>query len=136
MVVVIPLLSRVQFLQPIDSSIPGFHWVGDAIQPSHPLLPPSLDLNLSQHQGLFQSTGSLHQVANVLIDIQGWFSLGLTILISLLSKGLTRVFSRTTVQKQQFFGAQLSLWFNSHVHTWLYIALTIWTSVKKWCLCF
>ena len=40
-------------------------------------------------------------------------------LISLLSKGLSRVFSNTTVRKHQFFGAQLSLWFNSHIHTWL-----------------
>ena len=45
------------------------HWVGDAIQPSHPLLPPSLALDLSQHQGLFQCFGSLHQVAKVL-DLQ------------------------------------------------------------------
>ena len=43
----------------------------------------------------------------------------LTALISLLSKGLSRVFSNTTVQKHQFFGAQLSLWSNSHIHTCL-----------------
>ena len=43
--------------------------------------------------------------------------LGLIALISLQSKGLSRVFSRTTVQKHQFFGAQLSLWSNSHIHT-------------------
>ena len=42
---------------------------------------------------------------------------GLTGLISLLSKGLSRVFSNTTIQKHQFFGAQLSLWSNSHIHT-------------------
>ena len=61
--------------------------------------------------------GSLHQVAKVLVSalasilpmtIQGWFPLGLTGLISLLSKGLSRVFSSTTVQKHQFFGTQLS----------------------------
>ena len=40
-------------------------------------------------------------------------------LISLLSKGLSRVFSNTTVQKHQFFGTQLSLWSNSYIHTWL-----------------
>ena len=66
---------------PVDCSMPGFsvlphlpefaqthvHWVSDAIQPSHPLLSPSLPaLNLSQHQGLFQWVGSLHQVAKVL----------------------------------------------------------------------
>ena len=48
-----------------------------------------------------------------------WISLGLAGLISLLSKGLSRVFSTTTFQKHQFFGAQLSLWFSSHIHTWL-----------------
>ena len=47
------------------------------------------------------------------------FPLGLTGLISLQSKGLSRVFSSTTVWKHQFFGAQPSLWFNSHIHTWL-----------------
>ena len=45
--------------------------------------------------------------------------LGLTDWISLQSKGLSRVFSNTIVQKHQFFGAQLSLWSNSHIHTWL-----------------
>ena len=53
------------------------------------------------------------------MNIQDWFALGLTGLISLLSKGLSRVFSNTTVQKHQFLGAQLSLWSNSHTHTWL-----------------
>ena len=52
-------------------------------------------------------------------NIQDWFPLGLTGLISLLSKGLSRVFSSTTVWKHQFFSAQSSLWSNSHVHTWL-----------------
>ena len=55
----------------------------------------------------------------LLMNIQGWFPLGLTGLISLQSKGLSRVFSNTTVQKHQFFGAQTSLWSNSHIHTWL-----------------
>ena len=53
------------------------------------------------------------------MNIQDWFLLGLTGLISLLSQGLSRVFSSTTGQKHQFFGAQLSLWANSHIHTWL-----------------
>ena len=53
------------------------------------------------------------------VNIQDWFPLRLTGLISLESKGLSRVFSNTTVQKHQFFGAQLSLWPNSHIHTWL-----------------
>ena len=96
------------------------HWVSDTIQPSHPLSsssPPTF--NLSQHQGLFQRVSSSHQVAEVLgvsastsvlpMNIQDWFPLGWTGWISLLSKGLSRVFSNTTVQKHQFFGFQLSL---------------------------
>ena len=51
------------------------------------------------------------------MNIQDWFNLGWTGLISLQSKGLSRVFSNTTVPKHQFFGAQLSLWSNSHIHT-------------------
>ena len=53
------------------------------------------------------------------MNIQDWFPLGWTGWISLLSRGLSKVFSNTTVQKHQFFGAQLSLWSNSHIHTWL-----------------
>ena len=53
------------------------------------------------------------------VNIQGWFPLGLTYVVSLLSKGLWRVFSSTTVWKHQFFGTQPSLWSNSHIHTWL-----------------
>ena len=52
-------------------------------------------------------------------NIQDWFPLGLSGLISLQSKGLSGVFSNTTVQKHQFFGAQPSLWSSSHIHTWL-----------------
>ena len=58
------------------------HWVGDAIQPSHPLLPPFPPaFNLSQHQGLFQSIGASASVLPM--NIQGWLPLGLTGLISL-----------------------------------------------------
>ena len=53
------------------------------------------------------------------VNIQDWFPLGLTGLISLQSKVLSRVFSNNTVWKHQFFGTQLSLWSNSHIHTWL-----------------
>ena len=53
------------------------------------------------------------------MNIQDWFPLGLTGLISLHIKGLSRVFSSTTVQMHQFSGAQPSLWSNSHIHTWL-----------------
>ena len=53
------------------------------------------------------------------MNIQDWFPLGWTGWISLQSKGLSRVFSNTRVQKHQFFGSHLSLWSNSHIHTWL-----------------
>ena len=66
-----------------------------------------------------QSIGVSASASVLPINIQDWFSLGLTGLISLQSKGLSRVFSNTTVQKRQFFSAQLSLWSNSHIHTWL-----------------
>ena len=52
------------------------------------------------------------------MNIQDWFTLGWTGLISLLFKGISRVFSNTTVQKHQFFDAQPSLWSCSHIHTW------------------
>ena len=68
-----------------------------------------------------QSIGvSASASASVLpMKIQGWFPLGLTGWISLLSKGLSRVFSRTTIQRHQFFGAQPSLWSDFHISTWL-----------------
>ena len=53
------------------------------------------------------------------MNIQDWFPFRLTDLISLQSKRLSRVFSNTTVQKHQFFSTQLSLYSNSHIHTWL-----------------
>ena len=104
--------------------LPGFaqthvHWVSDTIQPSHPLLLSSPHvLNPSQHQfcsmsRLFASGGQSFRAsasASILsLDIQDWFSLGLTGLISLLSRGLSRVSSSTTVWKHQFFSAQSSL---------------------------
>ena len=66
-----------------------------------------------------QSIGVSASTSVLSMDIQDWFPFGLTGWISLQSKGLSRVFSNTTVQKHQFFGAQLSLWSNSHVHTYL-----------------
>ena len=136
--------SRLTLCDTTDWSTPGFpvpyqfpeltqthvHWVSDAIQLSYPLSsssPPAF--NISEHQGLFQWVRSLRQVAKVLefqlqlnvppMNIQDWFPLGLTGWISLQSKGLSRVFSNTTVQKHQFFSTQLSLWSKSHIHTWL-----------------
>ena len=92
------------------------HWVSDIIQPYHPLSPPSpLILNLSQHQDLFKWVSSSYHMAKVLastsvlpMNTQDWSPLGWTGWISLQSKGLSRVFSNTTVQKHQFFGPQLS----------------------------
>ena len=65
-------------------------------------------------------------------------SLGLTALISLLSKGLSRVFSSTIIQKHQFFGVQVFMVQLSHPYmtTGKTVALTIWTLATKWCLCF
>ena len=126
-------LSCLTLCDPTEHSKPGFpvlhylseftqtrvHWLRDAIQPSHLLLSPSLPaFNLSQHQGLFQWVSSLHQVAKVLelqlqyqflVNIQNSFPLGLTGLIFVQSKGLSRVFSNSTVQKRQFSWVQLSL---------------------------
>ena len=66
-----------------------------------------------------QSIGVSASASVLPVNIQHWFPLGWTGWISLQSKGLTGVFSSTTVQKHQFFSAQLSLWSNSHIHTWL-----------------
>ena len=70
---------------------------------------------------LFLSGGqSIGASASVLpMNVQGWFPLGLTGLISLLSRGLSRVFPSTTVQKHQFFSTQYSLWSKFHICTWL-----------------
>ena len=68
-----------------------------------------------------QSTGASASVLPK--NIQDWFPLGLTCLSSLQFKGLSKVFSSTTVQKHQFFGSQ-SLWSNSHKHTWLLEKIT------------
>ena len=116
---------------PVHHQLPGFtqtqvHWVGDAIQPS-PLSSPSPAPNPSQHQSLPMSQlfawggqSTVWALASYLPkDTQDRSPLEWTGWISLQSKGLSRVFSNTTVQKHQFFGAQLSSQSNSHVHTWL-----------------
>ena len=106
------------------------HWVDDAIQPSRPLLAPSPPaFNLSQHQGLFQwvstsssggpSIGVSASTSVLPMNIQDWFPLGWTGRISLQYKGLSRVFSNTTVQKHQLFGVQFSLQSNFRIQTWL-----------------
>ena len=80
--------------------------------------PASGSLPMSQFLASGGQTIEVSALASVLpMNNQNWFPLGLTALISLQSKGLSRVFSNTTVQKHQFLSAQLSLWSNSHIHT-------------------
>ena len=82
-----------------------------------------------------QCIGTSASASVLPMNIQDWFPLGLIGLISLQSKGLSRVFSNNTVQKNQIFGAQLSLWSNSHIHTCkMYeknVTSTKWTFVGK-----
>ena len=133
----------------MDCSTPGFpglhyflefvqthvHWVSDdAIQPSHRLsplfsscrqsLPASGLLPMSQ---LFtsgsQSIGTSPTAPVLPMNIQGWFPLGL---ISLLSKGFSRVFSSNTVRKHEFLGTRPSLWSNSDICTWLLEKTYLW----------
>ena len=127
----------------MDSSAPAFrvlhchpglaqthvHWVSDAIQPPHSLSSPSLLPQSFQNQGLFQWVGSSHQVAKV----QGWFPLGLTGLISLLSRGLLSLLQHhnwktSVLQCSAFFMVQLV---HPHMTTGKTIALTTRTFVSK-----
>ena len=122
--------SCLTLCNPMDCSTPGFlvhqqlpeptqtyaHCISDAIRQSYPLSslsPPAF--NLSQHQGLqmsqfFTSGGQNIRVSAsaTVLPMKDWSPLGWTGWISLQSKGLSRVFSNTTVQKHQFFGAQFS----------------------------
>ena len=86
-----------------------------------------------------QSIGASPSALVLPMNILCWFPLGLTGLISLLSMGLSRVFSSTTVQKYQFFSVLSSLWSNSHIYTWLLEKPWLWLQgplLAKWCLCF
>ena len=130
------------FFDPINFRMKGFsvlhhlpkasqthvHWVSDAIQPSHPLSFPSPDLNFSSIR-VFSNKSALRMrwpkywSLSLRISLSNEYSaliyLRLADLSSLQSKGLSRVFSNTTVQKYQFFSAQPSLRSNSHIYTWL-----------------
>ena len=126
---------------PVQHQLPEFtqthvHWVSDAIQPSHPLSSPSPPaLNLPQHQGLSQwvsffvsggqSIGISASASVLPVNIQHWFPLGWTGWISLQSKGLSRVFSNTTVKSINSL-AQLSLQSSSHFHTRLMEKPKVW----------
>ena len=133
--------SRQTLCDPMDCSTPGLpvlhqflelaqthvHQVGDAIQPSHSLLFLSLPaVNLAHHWGLFHesficirwpSIGAQFQLFSSSNEYSGLISFKVYWLTSWKSKGLSRVFSNTAVQKHPFFGAQFSLCTNSHIHT-------------------
>ena len=89
------------------------------------ILLPSIfsSIRVFSNESVFASGGksivALASASVLPMNIQDWFPLGWTGLVSLQSKGLLRVFSNTTVQKYQFFGSQFSLWYNSHIHIWL-----------------
>ena len=112
---------RVCLNSTIESVMPSNHLIL-----CHPLLllpslfPSIRTISMSQ---LFisrsQNIGASASAWVLLVNNQSGFPLGLAGLIYLLSKGLSRVFSSTTVWKHQFFSAQPSLWSNSHIHTWL-----------------
>ena len=130
---------------PVHHQIPEFtqtrvHQLGDAIQPSHPLSSPSPPApNPSQHQRLFQWVSSSHEVAKVLEfsasasfppkKSQGWSPSEWTGWISLQSKGLSRVFSNTSIlQHSAFFTVQL---LHPYMNTGKTIALTRLTLLAK-----
>ena len=127
---------------PMDCSTPGLpvhhqlleftqthvHWVGDAIQRLILCRPFSSHLQSFPASGFFQKSAlrirwpkywSFSLNISPSNEHQDWSPLGWTGWISLQSKGLSRVFSNTTVQRHPFFSAQLSLQSNSHIHTWL-----------------
>ena len=109
---------------PVHHQFPEFtqthvHWVGESIQPSHPVIPFSSYPKSFSESGSFQmshlfasggqSIGVSASISVLPTNTQDWSPLGWTGWISLQSRGLARVFSNTTVQKHQFFGAQLFL---------------------------
>ena len=107
-------------LMSIESVMPSSHLIL-----CHPLLLPSIfpSIKVFLMSQFFtsggQSIGASASTSVFPMNIQNWFPLGLTDLIYLQSKRLSRVFSNTTVQRHQFFGTQLSLWSNSRIQTWL-----------------
>ena len=121
-----------------SDSCPSSQWCHPTISSS--VIPFSSRLQSFPASGSFQtsqlfasggqSIGVSASVSVLPMNTQDWSPLGWTDWISLLSKGLSRVFSSTTVQKHQFFGIQLSLWSNSHTYTWLLDDYTDVSSTK------
>ena len=120
---------------PMDCSFPGFpvhhqllelaqthvHWVGDAIQPSCPLSSPSPPaFNLSYHQGLFQWVSYSHQVARVLeFQLQHHSFQWIFRTDFFAVQGTLKSLFQHHSSKASIFGAEPSLWSNSHIHPWL-----------------
>ena len=139
---------------PVPHHLPEFaqvhvHWIGDAIQPSHLLSPSSFLPLIFPSTKVFSNEVALHirwpKYWSFSFSISpsneylGLIYFGLTGLISLQPRGLSRVFSSTTIWKHQFFGTQPSLWSNSHICTGLLGKLYLWlyrSLLAKWCLCF
>ena len=117
-----------------SNSCPSSQWCHPAISSS--VIPFSSCLQSFSAPGSFpmsqfftsggQNIGVSASVSVVPMNSQGWFPLGWTSLISLLSKGLSRVSSSTTIQKHQIFGVQPSLWSKSHICTWLLEKPWVW----------
>ena len=123
-------------LKSIKSVMPSNHLILCRPLLLLPPIPPSI--RVFSNESVPPSGGQSIRVSSsssvIPINIQDWFPLGLTGWISLQFKGLSRVFSSTTVQKCQFFETQLPLWSNAHIHTWLLektITLTLQTFVSK-----
>jgi len=125
------------------------HWVGDAILPSHPVLPPSplpsvfpsikvfsnesaLHIRCPKSRGYSFSISPSREYSGLIFFRIDWFDLFVV-------QGLTRVLSSITLRKHQFFGPQSSLWSNSHICAWLLVKPDLWLYeplLAKWCLCF
>ena len=103
-------------LKSFESVMPSNHLISSLLLPQS--FPASGSFPMSWlFTSAGQSIGASASASILPITIQGWFPLGLTALLSMLSKGLSRVFFRTTIRKHQFFSAQPSFWSSSHIHS-------------------
>ena len=145
----------------MDCSMPGYpvlhnllefaqthaHWVGDAIQPSHHLSPPATLSSVFFSIRVFSNESALHMrwpkywsfSVNFSNEYSGLITFRIDWLISLLSRGLSKIFSCTTICEHQFCIAQPSLWSNNHIRAWLqkncsFDYMDLWW--QKWCFCF